>query len=308
VGRQLWWGALVGATAGLAMLACALGLAGLGQPACLRPFLDLAVPVLPHAPRVGAVNLLALARGAAVHLAVASALGLVGMRALAALPWSLAGPLWLIGGSLGIALFDLAGRVPVMVDSPQSLEYLVVGLVLATWAPAGGPSRAPVSGVEAGPHAPRDRHARSPQGPHHAARHPSAAPTARAVLEVVLAPHCFGCVRAQALVAVMAARFPAVEVRVVDLAQPGVTAPPGATAHRQPDAGRFGCGAPPCHRTGRGLVTTRHENSARRINLSPISHWGSWVEATAPGPRALAGPSLSSILTNRAGAARHASC
>ena len=110
MGRQLWWGALVGATAGLAMLACALGLAGLGQPTCLRPFLDLAVPALPHAPRVGAVNLLALACGAAVHLAVASALGLVGMRALASLTWSLAGPLWLIGGSLGMALFDLAGR------------------------------------------------------------------------------------------------------------------------------------------------------------------------------------------------------
>ena len=230
MGRQLWWGALVGATAGLAMLACALGLAGLGQPTCLRPFLDLTVPALPHAPHIGAVNLLALACGTAVHLAVAIALGLVGMRTLASLTWSLAGPLWLIGGSLGMALFDLAGRVPVMVDSPQSLEYLVVGLVFAAWAPARGPSRAPLRGVEAGPHAPRDRHARSPKAPHHAARHPSTAPTARAVLEVVVAPHCFGCARAQALVAVMAARFPAVEVRVVDLAEPGVTAPPGIVA------------------------------------------------------------------------------
>jgi len=36
MGQRLWWGALAGTTAGLAMLACTFGLAGLGQTGCVR--------------------------------------------------------------------------------------------------------------------------------------------------------------------------------------------------------------------------------------------------------------------------------
>jgi hypothetical protein len=43
VGRRLWWGAVAGTTAGLAMLAYALGLAGLGRSECLQPYLALSV-------------------------------------------------------------------------------------------------------------------------------------------------------------------------------------------------------------------------------------------------------------------------
>jgi Thioredoxin domain len=50
------------------------------------------------------------------------------------------------------------------------------------------------------------------------------------VLEVVVVPHCLSCARARSLAATIAMRYPTLDVRVVDLAQPDVVAPPGIVA------------------------------------------------------------------------------
>jgi hypothetical protein len=205
------------------MLACALGLACLGQPACLQPFVDLALPGMRHG---DTVDLVALAPGAALHEVVAIALGLIGLHVLTPLTRALAGTLLLVGGSLGMGLFDVAvlavrtPAMPVMVDSPQSLEYLAFGLVLAAWVQARGPSNAPVGRAE-----PLQRGQR-----HGALRDCATALHERTVLEVVVLPHCFSCARARNLAAEVAAHYPALEVRVVDLGQPGVHVPRGVVA------------------------------------------------------------------------------
>jgi hypothetical protein len=51
-----------------------------------------------------------------------------------------------------------------------------------------------------------------------------------AVLEVVMVPLCFSCAQARNLTAEVAAPYPALDVRVVDLGQPGVRVPRGIVA------------------------------------------------------------------------------
>ena len=110
--------------------------------------------------------------------------------------------------------------MPVTVDSLQSLESLAFGLVLTAWMQARGPSSAPVGQV-----APLQR------GRRHGAPHECApARHERTVLEGVVVPLCFSCARARNLAAEVAARYPALDVRVVDLGQPGVRVPRGIVA------------------------------------------------------------------------------
>lgn len=234
LGGRLWWGAVAGATAGVAMLACALGLAGLGNPGCLRPVLSLAGPASSLPLRAGQVA--ALVPSAALHVLLASVLGLLAACALAPPTRPVAAVAWLIGGGVSMALLDSAvlalwsPGVSLMLVGPESLEYLVFGLVLVAWALASGPSR-PRRHAAGGPWGARRadvarllapvHDARLPQERHHVGRH---------VLAVVVAPQCFGCGRARALAADIAARFPLVEVRVVDLAQPSAVPPPGLVA------------------------------------------------------------------------------
>lgn len=236
MGRRLGWGALAGMMAGLAMLVCAVGLAGLGQPGCLRPILALALPFPPGRPPDPVTGLLALGPGSVLHEGVAVALGLLIAWAAAPLIRPLAGLVALVGGAASMTALDaavVAARAPaypLMLDSPQSLEYLVFGLVLAMYMVMGdtagvlvrrgaaaaasgrGRSAAPVSRVD-----------RSGTG-----QSPPVRP--RAVLEIVVTPHCFGCARAQTLAATIAVHDPALDVRVVDLSEPGAQVPPGLVA------------------------------------------------------------------------------
>jgi hypothetical protein len=122
---------------------------------------------------------------------------------------------------------------PLMAEPQQVLEYLAFGLVAAAWIQVRHPSvtfmqrRArPARAQTVG----NDHHA-SPaatvDGPGDDQLSPHSTP---AILEVVVAPHCFGCARARVLAAEVAARYPIVDVRIVDLAQPGSLAPPGLVA------------------------------------------------------------------------------
>jgi hypothetical protein len=218
--QRIWWRNLAGVVAGLVMLACALGLTYLCQRGCLQPFIDLSLPSLLPAQRLGAVSPATLAPGVMVHEAVAIALALLGSRILAPLARPLAGTLWLLGGSLSMVLFDsavLAWRtpdMPVMLNSAQSLQYLAFGLVLAAWMLLPGLSR-----VAAGAVAPLRRGGKyvDDWG-------------ARPRLEVLIAPHCFGSERAYLLADEARRRFPAIEVCVVDLERTAARLPPGVVA------------------------------------------------------------------------------
>ena len=236
MGQRLWWGALAGTTAGLAMLACAVGLAGLGQPDCVRPILALALPAPSGMPPHPVTGLLALAPGALLHEGVAVTLGLLVAWIVAPLMRPLTVLIALIGGAASMAAFDaavLAARAPahmLMLDSPQSLEYLVFGLVLAICMVTGDTAGALVRRGVAAALSERERPAApvaraAPSGGGQAAHvHPPA------VLEIVITPHCFGCARARTLAATIAAHDPALDVRVVDLSEPGAQAPPGLVA------------------------------------------------------------------------------
>ncbi|MCA1598887.1 MAG: hypothetical protein LC769_07680 [Chloroflexi bacterium] len=236
MGQRLWWGALAGAMAGLAMLACAVGLAGLGQPDCVRPILALALPAPSGTPPHPATGLLALAPGALLHEGVAMTLGLLVAWIVAPLMRPLAMLVALVGGAASMAALDaavLAARAPahmLMLDGPQSLEYLVFGLVLAICMVTGDTAGALVRRSVAAALSERERPAApvaraAPSGGGQAAHvHP---PT---VLEIVITPHCFGCARARTLAATIAAHDPALDVRVVDLSEPDVQAPPGLVA------------------------------------------------------------------------------
>ncbi len=234
--QRLWWGALAGTTADLAMLACAVGFAGLGQPGCLRPILALALPSPSSMSPYPSTGLLALGPGVILHEVVAVTLGLLVAWTVAPLMRPLAGLVALVGGAASMAVLDaavLAARAPahlLMLDSPQSLEYLVFGLVLAICTVTGETAGALVRrGVATAPSR-RERSAApvsraAPSGVGQAAHvHPLA------VLEIVITPHCFGCARARTLAATIAAHDPALDVRVVDLSEPGAQAPPGLVA------------------------------------------------------------------------------
>ncbi len=218
--QRIWWRGLAGVVAGLVMLACALGLTHLGQRGCLQPFIDLSMLSLLPVQRPGAVSLATLAPGVMLHEAVAIALALLGSRILAPLARPLAGALWLLGGSLSMVLFDsavLAWRtpgMPLMLNSAQSLQYLAFGLVLAAWMLLPG-----LSGVAAG------AVARIRRGGEYVDDW-----GARPRLEVLIAPHCFGCERAYLLADEARRRFPAIEVRVVDLERTEAPLPPGMVA------------------------------------------------------------------------------
>jgi hypothetical protein len=117
----------------------------------------------------------------------------------------------------------LALRAPgmsLMLDSPQTLEYLVFGLALVALALARVPPVAPAGSAPAV----RGRHILS--GP----REPAGPVPIRPSLRVVVAPHCFGCARARALAAEAAARFPGLDVRVVDLDASDAQVPAGIVA------------------------------------------------------------------------------
>ncbi len=236
MGHRLWWGTLGGATAGLAMLGCTFRLAGLGQPGCLRPILALALPFpsvrLPHP----VASLLALGPGSLLHEGSAITLGLLLAGATAPLMRPLAALVTLVGGTASMAALDaamLAAHTPshaLILDSPQSLEYLVFGLVLAICTVAGDTAGVLVrTGVAVAPSghgrsaAPVSKVVRSGTG------QPAPAPLP-AVLEIVVTPHCFGCARARTLATTIAAHNPALDVRVVDLSEPGAQAPPGLVA------------------------------------------------------------------------------
>jgi len=236
MGQRIWWGALAGTMAGLAMLACTFGLAGLGQTGCVRPILALAVPSpfgrLPH-PIIG---LLTLGPGSLLHEGAAATLGLLVAWIVAPLMRPLAGLVALVGGAASMAVLDaavLAARAPahmLMLYSPQSLEYLVFGLVLAICTVTGDTAGALVRrGMAAAPSlcersaAPVARAARSGGGQTARVRPP-------AVLEIVVTPHCFGCARARTLAATIASHYPALDVHVVDLSEPGAQAPLGLVA------------------------------------------------------------------------------
>ena len=236
MGRRLWWGALAGATAGLAMLACALGLAGLGWSECLQPYLALSVSAVPGVSHSVTAGLAVLGPGAALHETVAITLGLLGAWSLAPLARSLAGTISLIGGGLSMALLDavvLAVRVPgrpLMADTVRALEYVVFGLVLATCTLVPGLSGAPFRRIALPWRLRGDRVAGPPVTLHRAECRPAAAGSRPLTLEVVVVPHCLSCARARSLAAMVATRYPTLDVRVVDLAQPGVVAPPGIVA------------------------------------------------------------------------------
>jgi len=236
MGQRLWWGVLAGTTAGLAMLACAVGLAGLGQTSCMRPILALALPSPSGMSPYPSTGLLALGPGVILHEVVAMTLGILVAWTVAPLMRPLAMLVALVGGAASMAALDaavLAARAPahlLMLDSPQSLEYLVFGLVLAICTVTGDTAGALVRrGMTTAPlgrkrlAAPISRVA--PSGGGQAAHvHPPA------VLEIVVTPHCFGCARARTLAAAIAAHDPSLDVRVVDLSEPGVQAPPGLVA------------------------------------------------------------------------------
>ena len=236
MGQRLWWGALAGTTAGLAMLACTFGLAGLGQTGCLRPLLALALPPPFGRPPDPVTGLVALGSGALLYEVVAVLLGLLVAALVAPLARPLVGLVAFVGGAASMAALDaavLAARAPahmLMLDSPQSLEYLVFGLVLAICMVTGDTAGALVRrGVAAAlsererPAAPVARAAPS-EGGQAAHVHPPA------VLEIVITPHCFGCARARTLAATIASHYPALDVHVVDLSEPGAQAPPGLVA------------------------------------------------------------------------------
>jgi len=234
--QRLWWGALAGAMAGLALLACAVGFAGLGQPGCMRPILALALPAPSGIPRHPGAGLLALGPGALLHEGVAMTLGLLVAWIVAPLMRPLAMIVALVGGAASMAALDaavLAARAPahmLMLDSPRSLEYLVFGLVLAICMVTGDTAGALVRRGVAAALSERERPAApvaraAPSGGGQAAHvHPPA------VLEIVVPPHCFGCARARTLAATIAAHDPALDVRVVDLSEPDVQVPPGLVA------------------------------------------------------------------------------
>lgn len=220
--QHRWWGCAAGGVSGLTMLACALVLAAHGEHACLQPFVSLALQG--PAGASADADLTTLAPGVLFHEAVAAILGLLGVRVLSA--WCLphAVPLLIAGGGLSLEVVDravLAWRVPempVMLTGAQALPYLAFGVVLAATVPrsyaarsrsAGGRSRPPVA-------------ASSPL--------PSGAVLDRRTLRVLIAPHCFGCERAQQLAAAAQARFPGLVVLVVDLEQFAATLPPGVVA------------------------------------------------------------------------------
>jgi hypothetical protein len=234
--QRLWWGALAGTTAGLSMLACAVGFAGLGQAGCLRPILALALPSPSGMSPYPSAGLLALGPGVLLHEVVAVTLGILVAWTVAPLMRRLAMLVALVGGAASMVALDaavLAARAPahlLMLDSPQSLEYLVFGLVLAICTVTGETAGALVRrGVATAPSG-RERSAApvsraAPSGVGQAAHvHPLA------VLEIVITPHCFGCARARTLATTIAAHDPALDVRVVDLSEPGAQAPPGLVA------------------------------------------------------------------------------
>jgi hypothetical protein len=138
-----------------------------------------------------------------------------------------------------MALFDalllVGARLgqPLMAEPQQLLEYLVFGLIPAAWSPARRPSAAllqrrasPARAQDAGD----DHHASPAATVDSRADDPLSTCSAQAVLEVVVAPHCFGCARARALATEVAARYPTLDVWIVDLAQPESVAPPGLVA------------------------------------------------------------------------------
>lgn len=224
MGQRAWWGGVAGLGAGLAMLACALALAGHGQRACLRPFSVLALPALAHAAAV--VKPPALAPGVMFHEAVAALMGLLGVRFISSWMLLRAVPLWIVGGGLSMEIVDravLAWRapeMPVMLTGAQPMPYLACGAVLA--AMVHGPRLVEVALVTgSGPPFRRAVPARTM---------PRGAVLDRPVLQVLIAPHCFGCDRARHLAAETQARFPGLTVRVVDLGQSAAPLPRGVVA------------------------------------------------------------------------------
>jgi len=236
MGQRLWWGALAGTTAGLAMLACTFGLAGLGQTGCLRPLLALALPPPFGRPPDPVTGLVALGSGALLYEVVAVLLGLLVAALVAPLARPLAGLVAFVGGAASMAALDaavLAARAPghaLMLDSPQSLEYLVFGLVLALSMVTGDTGDTLVGrGVAASPLG-RGRSAAPVSGAAQNGGDQMAHVHPPAVLEILVTPHCFGCARARTLAATIAAHDPALDVRVVDLSAPGTQVPPGLVA------------------------------------------------------------------------------
>ena len=236
MGHRRWRGTLGGGAAGLAMLACTFRLAGLGQSGCLRPILALALPSpsvrLPHP----VASLLALGPGSLLHEGVAVILGLLLAGAAAPLMRPLAALVTLVGGAASMAALDaavLAARAPghaLMLDSPQSLEYLVFGLVLAIYTVTGDTAGALVRGGAAAVPSRRERSAAPVSRVDLSGAGQAAHVRPPAVLEILVTPHCFGCARARTLAATIAAHEPALDVRVVDLSEPGVQVPPGLVA------------------------------------------------------------------------------
>jgi hypothetical protein len=176
--------------------------------------------------------------GVTLHEAVAVVLGMLGARVAIPRAWGRAA-LWVVGGGLGMALFDalllVAARPgqPLMAEPPQLLEYLAFGCVAAAWIPARHPSAALAQrrASGAGARDMGDDHRASPAAMVDGrADGQLSTRSVQAVLEVLVAPHCFGCARARVLAAEAAARYPSVDVRIVDLAQPESVAPPGLVA------------------------------------------------------------------------------
>jgi len=202
-----WHGARAGGVAGLAMLGCALGLAHAGQPECLlayRAWGPLAASSA-HFLRVPA-----LAPGIVVHEAVGMLVG--GISASLLSVWApLRLPLTFAGAGLAMGLADrvvLARRTPgmtILMHDTAALPYLAFAMVLAV-------QLLRVTRV--------------------AATVPIAhvATQARPTLQVVTAPHCFGCVRALQIAQETQTRFPCIAVEVVDLEQSSVQLPPGVVA------------------------------------------------------------------------------
>ncbi len=224
MGQRAWWGGVAGVTAGLVMFACALALADHGQRGCLRPFSVLALPALARGAAV--MDPAALATGVAFHEVVAALIGLLGGRLLSSWVPLRAVPLWIVSGGLSMELVDravLAWRtpeMPVMLTGVQVLPYLAFGVVLA--AMILGPLLITALAVR-GRSLPSMRAAASwPM--------PRGAVLDRPVLQVLIAPHCFGRARAQHLAAEAQARFPGLTVRVVDLEQSTAPLPPGVVA------------------------------------------------------------------------------
>ena len=222
--QRAWWGGVSGAGAGLVMFVCALVLAGHGQRDCLRPFSVLAMPDLAR----GAADMdpLSLATGVVLHEAVAALMGLLGVRLLSSWILLRAVPLWIVGGGLGMEIVDravLAWRapeMPVMLTGAQVLPYLTFGVALAVMVFGPQLFKAPSVQGRSLPYMPAAVSLPMPR----------ASVLNRPILQVLIAPHCLGCERAQQRAAAAQARFPGLTVRVVDLEELTVPLPRGVIA------------------------------------------------------------------------------